>query len=76
MGDSILNIEEAIGILNGKGIDEKMTDIYVDKSKIPYEKERYAKAINKYRTYFNGDEIELFRAPGRSEIGASCIIKA
>lgn len=44
MGDSILNIEEAIGILNGKGIDEKMTDIYVDKSKIPYEKERYVKA--------------------------------
>ena len=71
MGDSILNIEEAIGILNGKGIDEKMTDIYVDKSKIPYEKERYVKAINKYRTYFNGDEIELFSAPGRSEIGGN-----
>lgn len=66
-----MNIEEAIGILNGKGIDEKMTDIYVDKSKIPYEKERYVKAINKYRTYFNGDEIELFSAPGRSEIGGN-----
>ena len=58
-----MNIEEAIGMLNGMGIDKKMTDIYVDKSKIPYEKERYVKAINKYRTYFNGDEIELFSAP-------------
>lgn len=29
------------------------------------------KAINKYRTYFNGDEIELFSAPGRSEIGGN-----
>ena len=66
-----MNIEEAIGMLNGMGIDEKMTDIYVDKSKIPYEKERYVKAINKYRTYFNGDEIELFSAPGRSEIGGN-----
>lgn len=66
-----MNIEEAIGMLNGMGIDKKMTDIYVDKSKIPYEKERYVKAINKYRTYFNGDEIELFSAPGRSEIGGN-----
>ena len=38
-----MNIEEAIGMLNGMGIDKKMTDIYVDKSKIPYEKERYVK---------------------------------
>ena len=70
-GDSILNIEEAIGLLNEKIIDEKMTDIYIDKSKIPYERERYVKAINKYRTYFDGDEIELFSAPGRSEIGGN-----
>ena len=62
-----MNIEEAIGILNGKGIDEKMTDIYVDKSKIPYEKERYVKAINKYRTYFNGDEIEFIGNDRRTE---------
>lgn len=66
-----MNIEEAIGLLNEKIIDEKMTDIYIDKSKIPYERERYVKAINKYRTYFDGDEIELFSAPGRSEIGGN-----
>nr|WP_177296864.1 galactokinase family protein [uncultured Blautia sp.] len=66
-----MKIKEINVLLNRKFIDEKLTDIYVDKSKIPYEKERYVKAINKYQTYFDGDEIELFSAPGRSEIGGN-----
>jgi len=66
-----LKIEKAIALLSGKLFDEKMEDIYVDKTKIAYEKERYIKAINKYRTYFDGEEIEVFSAPGRSEIGGN-----
>ena len=45
--------------------------IYVDKTKIAYEKECYIKAINKYRTYFDGEKIEMFSAPGRNEIGGN-----
>ncbi len=66
-----MKIEKAIALLSGKLFDEKMEDIYVDKTKIAYEKERYIKAINKYRTYFDGEEIEVFSAPGRSEIGGN-----
>ena len=66
-----MKIEKAIALLSGKLFDEKMVDIYVDKTKIAYEKERYIKAINKYRTYFDGEEIEMFSAPGRSEIGGN-----
>lgn len=68
----ILKIEEAIELLNGNSFDNKLTELYVDQNRIPYEKERYLKAIDRYRAYFGEGEIEMFSAPGRSEIGDIC----
>ena len=67
----ILKIEEAIKLLNVNSFDNKLTELYVDSYRIPQEKERYLKAIDSYRAYFGEGEIEIFSAPGRSEIGGN-----
>ena len=67
----ILEINKAIELLNGTSFDNKLTELYVDPSRIPQEKERYLKAIDSYRAYFGEGEIEIFSAPGRSEIGGN-----
>ena len=67
----ILKIEEAIKLLNGNSFDNKLTELYVDQNRVTCEKERYLKAIDSYRTYFGEGEIEIFSAPGRSEIGGN-----
>lgn len=51
--------------------DAQLSDIYVDVDKISYQKERYIKAIQEYETHFGCDEIEVYSAPGRSEIGGN-----
>ena len=66
-----MKIEEAIKLLNGNSFDNKLTELYVDSNRIPQEKERYLKAIDSYRAYFGEGEIEIFSAPGRSEIGGN-----
>ena len=66
-----MKIEEAIKLLNVNSFDNKLTELYVDSNRIPQEKERYLKAIDSYRAYFGEDEIEIFSAPGRSEIGGN-----
>ena len=57
-------------IENGK-YDELLLDIYVDGSKISYQKQRYIKAVEKYITTFGNDDIEVYSAPGRSEVGGN-----
>lgn len=66
-----MKIEEAIELLNGNSFDNKLTELYIDQNRILYEKERYLKAIDSYRAYFGEGEIEMFSAPGRSEIGGN-----
>ena len=66
-----MKIEEAIKLLNVNSFDNKLTELYVDSNRIPQEKERYLKAIDSYRAYFGEGEIEIFSAPGRSEIGGN-----
>lgn len=57
-------------IKDGK-YDELFLDIYVDGSKISYQKQRYVNAIEKYITIFGNDDIEIYSAPGRSEVGGN-----
>ena len=66
-----MTIEEAIKLWNVNSFDNKLTELYVDSNRIPQEKERYLKAIDSYRAYFGEGEIEIFSAPGRSEIGGN-----
>lgn len=50
---------------------DRLTDIYVDTAKIPYQTKRYIAAITAYENHFGTDEVEIYSAPGRSEIGGN-----
>lgn len=52
-------------------LDERLTEIYADPYIIPYEKKRYEQALYQYNAMFGADEVEIFSAPGRSEIGGN-----
>ena len=60
-----------IEMINGSMCDDVLTDIYVDKDKLPYERKRYIEAIEQYITRFGDDDVWIYSAPGRSEIGGN-----
>ena len=55
--------------------DDKLKDIYVDETKFSYQRDRYVEALAEYaRIFADGDmeaEVEIYSAPGRSEIGGN-----
>ena len=51
--------------------DQLLADIYVDHSRIPYQRERYVNAVNTYVQCFGQGEAAIYSAPGRSEIGGN-----
>ncbi|MBQ8314505.1 MAG: galactokinase [Lachnospiraceae bacterium] len=57
-------------ILSGE-MDRTLLDIYVDESKVEYQRERYIKTIRKFEKYYGCGEVAIFSAPGRSEIGGN-----
>ena len=64
----------SLGIKEGK-LDDKIKDIYVDETKLSYQRERYVEALSEYaRIFSDGNvdaEVEIYSAPGRSEIGGN-----
>lgn len=57
--------------LNNNIYDDVLTDIYVDKALISYQKKRYLEALQSYIQCFGEGEVHIFSAPGRSEIGGN-----
>lgn len=51
--------------------DALLSDIYVDGSRIAYQKKRYLEAVQAYIRCFGEDEVGIYSAPGRSEIGGN-----
>ena len=51
--------------------DDLLLDIYVDKSLLTYQRDRYIKAVETYESIYGPDEVSIFSAPGRSEIGGN-----
>lgn len=51
--------------------DDRLLDIYVDENLLDYQKERYIKAIKKYEELYGEGEVEIYSAPGRSEVGGN-----
>lgn len=52
-------------------LDDKLMELYVDYSRLAYQKNRYMKALEEYEKYYDEYEINLFSAPGRSEISGN-----
>lgn len=51
--------------------DALLTDIYVDVDQIAYQSDRYVKAITCYEEAFGEDDVAIYSAPGRSEVGGN-----
>ena len=51
--------------------DELLAGIYVDTSKIAYQSDRYVNAIESYEKAFGEDDVTIYSAPGRSEVGGN-----
>ena len=58
------------GFQDGK-YEELLKDIYIDEAVLDYQKERYIKAIESFEELFGEKEVEIYSAPGRSEIGGN-----
>lgn len=48
-----------------------LKDIYVDESMIAYQEERYVKALESYINLYGEQEVEIYSAAGRSEVGGN-----
>ncbi len=57
-------------IQDGK-MDERFLDIYIDSTKLEYQKARYVRAIEMFETHYGAGDAEVFSAPGRSEVGGN-----
>ena len=52
-----MNTKELISKLKEKEMDEKLLDIYLDSSKLDYQRDRYIKAIERYIEMLPEDEM-------------------
>lgn len=48
-----------------------LTDIYVDANRVEYQTNRYISALQEYEKAFGIEDVEIYSAPGRSEIGGN-----
>ena len=57
-------------ISSGK-YDDRLLDIYADRELIGRQQDRYAEASDKFIELYGDREIEVYSAPGRSEVGGN-----
>ena len=60
-----------ISEIKGGNFDERLLDIYADDTMLSYQKDRYVKAIQKFEELYGVNEVEIYSAPGRSEVGGN-----
>ena len=63
---NIMSVRES---LEQGSMDQRIKEIYVDEQRVPYNRERYIRAIDRFTELFPSEkEIEIYSAPGRSEV--------
>lgn len=58
-------------ILSSSSCEDVLADLYVSPSEVPYQKDRYLKALNCFISQFGEGDVCFFSAPGRSELGGN-----
>ncbi len=66
-----MDTKKIIELIEKGDFDKKFQEIYVDVELIEYQKKRYIQAITKFEEYYEGGDVQIFSAPGRSEIGGN-----
>ncbi|MDO4189408.1 MAG: galactokinase family protein [Lachnospiraceae bacterium] len=63
--------KDLLAEINNGSFDDRLIDIYVDEDMLTYQKKRYVSAINKFEELYGEAEVEIYSAPGRSEVGGN-----
>lgn len=58
-------------LFESKKNDQLLMNIYLDEKKLDYQRKRYVDAITKYQEIYGNDDVEIYSAPGRSEVGGN-----
>ena len=66
-----MEAKELIAKIESGDYNDTILDIYVDEGKVEYQRQRYMDAINQYISVFGNDDVEIYSAPGRSEVGGN-----
>ena len=66
-----MDTKKIVELIKSGNFDEKLIDIYVDVEQLEYQKKRYINTIAKFEEYYGDGEVQIFSAPGRSEIGGN-----
>ena len=66
-----MNTKDLIGYIEMGKMDERLSDIYLDSSRLDYQKERYIKAIKAFEEIYGASDVNIFSAPGRTEVGGN-----
>ena len=66
-----MTIQTVMDIIRNGDLDEKLCDIYVDRSRIEGEKTRYLKVLQTFKDIYGDGECEIYSAPGRTEVGGN-----
>lgn len=61
-------IQELKDGLSQGNYDSRLKEIYVDENMIPYNRSRYVAALDKFQQLYGDLPVEVFSAPGRSEV--------
>lgn len=51
--------------------NDLLVDIYEDESLVPYQNERFVKAIDKFIELYGDQEVEIYSGAGRSEVSGN-----
>ena len=66
-----MQTEVMIKMIENGELDNRLLDIYVDATKLAYQKGRYISALRYFETYYGASDVTIFSAPGRSEVGGN-----
>lgn len=66
-----MEAKKLISQIEGGEHDDIILDVYVDEGKVAYQKNRYVEAINQYIDIYGNDDVSIYSAPGRSEVGGN-----
>lgn len=66
-----MNTKKLAEELKSQKFQERLKEIYVDTGVIAYQTERYQKAIAKFEELYGEQDVEIYSAPGRSEVGGN-----
>lgn len=70
-GNRMRETESLLGELKARQQDKKLKEIYVDEGMVSYQRERFQNAICRFEELYGAGEVEVYSAPGRSEVGGN-----